>query len=210
MTAPTTTYKRLCLLGPESTGKSRLAETLAAQFGTLVMPEYGRTFDINYMQGESGKAKGENWTEDDLVKLAATHIAMRDAMMRETGAPQAGALLVEDTDIIQTAIWAEFLLGAPAPALEKKIRAADLADHYLVLSPEVEWIDDGVRYAGDDQVRRWFFDDAVARLGKLDLNFDIVDGPHWAARTAAAIEVAEKIFGRPGLAIAQPSLQGKR
>jgi|GEM_PF-324022 len=201
MTAPAATYKRLCLLGPESTGKSRLAEALAAQFGTLVMPEYGRTFDINYMQGESGKAKGENWTEDDLVKLAATHIAMREAMMRETGAPQAGALLVEYTDIIQTAIWAEFLLGSPSPVLEKKIRAADLADHYLVLSPDVRWIDDGVRYAGDDQVRQWFFDDAVARLGKLDLNFDIVSGPDWAARTAAAIAATEKVFGRKWLSL---------
>ncbi len=189
MTAPATLCKRLCLLGPESTGKSRLAETLAARFGTLVMPEYGRTFDINHMQGKDGSAKGENWTEDDLVRLATTHIAMRDAM-----APQAGAILIEDTDIIQTAIWAEFLLGAPSPALEKKLETAELADPFLILAADVDWIDDGVRYAGDDQIRRWFFDDAVARLRKLDLSFDVIGGQDWAARTAQAIMIADGVF----------------
>jgi HTH-type transcriptional regulator, transcriptional repressor of NAD biosynthesis genes len=190
--------KRLCLLGPESTGKSRLADTLAAHFGTLAMPEYGRRYDIDHMQGEDGNAKGQNWTEADLVLLANTHIAMREAMI-----PEAGALLIEDTDIIQTAIWAEFLLSARSPALETMIASAALADHYLVLSADVQWIDDGVRYAGDDNVRRWFFDDAIARLQKLGLSYDIIEGTDWAVRTARAIDVAERIFA--GFGFKQPS-----
>ncbi len=183
------THQRLCLLGPESTGKSRLADTLAAHFGAPIMQEYGRRFDIDHMQGKDGKAKGENWTEADLVRLANTHIEIREALPLETGAP-----MIEDTDIIQTAIWAEFLLGARSPALEDMVASANLADHYLVLSADVQWIDDGVRYAGDDTVRRWFFDDAIARLQKLGLSYDIIEGTDWAARTAQAIDIAERKF----------------
>lgn len=181
--------KRLCLLGPESAGKTELAKTLAAHFNTDVMPEYGRAYDIHHKQGIDGKAKGQNWTEDDLIKLAKTHIAMREAM-----APEAGAILIEDTDIIQTAIWAEFLLGTRSPTLEKMIAHADLADHYFILSPDVAWVDDGVRYAGEEKVRRWFFDEAVSRIKKLRLPHTIIAGSDWADRTAQATRAAENAF----------------
>jgi nicotinamide riboside kinase len=36
--------KRICLHGPESTGKSTLATRLAAHFGCEVVPEYGRAY----------------------------------------------------------------------------------------------------------------------------------------------------------------------
>ncbi len=175
--------KRLCLLGPESTGKSRLARILARHFKTLCMPEYGRTYDIHYKQGG-------NWRESDLVTLAETHAAMRAAL-----APDAGPLLIEDTDSIQTAIWAEFLLGAPSPLLEKFVEKERLADCYFVLSPDVRWIDDGVRYAGDVDTRRWFFDAALARLKAFDLEPHIIDGADWAARTGEAMDIADRLFG---------------
>ena len=175
--------KRLCLLGPESTGKSRLARILTRHFKTLCMPEYGRTYDIHYKQGE-------NWREEDLLTLAQTHTAMRVAL-----APDAGPLLIEDTDAIQTAIWAEFLLGAPSPLLESFVEKKPLADCYFVLSPDVRWIDDGVRYAGDDDTRRWFFDAALSRLKTLDLEPHIIDGADWPARTGEAMDIADRLFG---------------
>jgi NadR type nicotinamide-nucleotide adenylyltransferase len=184
--------KRLCLLGPESTGKTRLAESIADHFGGEVMPEYGRYYDIFHKQGEDGAAKGENWTEEDLVKLAETHVAMREAM-----AAEAGALLVEDTDIIQTTIWAEYLLGKRSEALENMLRMADFADHYFILSPDVDWIDDGVRYAGDKDVRAWFFSEALAWLNKFKLGYHVIKGARWDERTMTAIKHAETRFGAP-------------
>ena len=175
--------KRLSLLGPESTGKSRLARILGRHFRTLFMPEYGRTYDIHYKQGEG-------WKEEDLLMLAKTHSAMRSAM-----APDAGPLLIDDTDAIQTAIWAEFLLKAPSPALEDFAATEKLADCYFVLSPDVRWVDDGVRYAGDEKVRQWFFEAAVTRLKQLDCRYHIIDGENWSARTSRAIELAEELFG---------------
>lgn len=180
--------KRLCLLGPESVGKTVLAEKLAAHFKSDLMPEYGRTYDVFHKQGEDGGAKGQDWTEEDLVALARTHIAMRDAMSEE-----AGPILIEDTDIIQTAIWAEFLLGEKSETLESMLRTAELADYYLVLSPDVKWFDDGVRYAGDEKVRQWFFDEAVTRLETLGAHFDIVRGD-WDSRAEFALAKAKQYF----------------
>ena len=182
--------KRLCLLGPESVGKSVLAQALAERFNTDVMPEYGRTYDVFHKQDEDGAGKGEDWSEGDLVAIAQTHIAMREAM-----AQAAGPFLIEDTDIIQTAIWAEFLLGEKSLALEGMLEDASFADGYLVLAPDVTWTDDGVRYAGDGKLRQWFFDEAVKRLKTLNLPHNIVTGQDWQDRTASAIAFAEARFG---------------
>lgn len=172
--------KRLTLLGPESVGKSRLAADLAAHFGTRVMPEYGRTYDVYYKQGK-------NWRADDLIALAQTHRAMREAMRGD-----AGALLIEDTDAVQTAVWSLFLVGEIAPALEQ-IERETLADHYFLLTPEVAWTQDGVRYAGAEDTRRFFFEEAERRLKSLGASYEIISGADWDLRTARALEAVHAL-----------------
>ncbi len=184
--AKTGFQKRLCILGPESTGKSRLADDLAAHFSTRMMPEYGRAYDVYYKQ--SHHAKGYGWDKHDLMVLAETHAAMREAL-----SPLAGPLFIEDTDAIQTAVWAEHLLGEPIPALETFAASAP-ADHYLLLSPDTPWDDDGVRYAGSPKTRDWFFEAAKERLDALSLPYTIISGADWEKRTADAVRVAEALF----------------
>lgn len=174
--------KRLTLLGPESVGKSRLAADLAAHFGTRAMPEYGRIYDVHYKQGK-------NWRADDLVALAETHRAMREAMRDE-----AGPLLIEDTDAVQTAVWSLFVVGEIAPALEQ-IERETLADHYLLLTPDVAWTQDGVRYAGDDKTRRFFFEEAERRLKSLGAKYYVISGNDFDERRAQALALAQKLCG---------------
>jgi len=173
--------KRLTLLGPESTGKTTLASMLADALATRMMPEYGRTYDIAYKQGR-------NWQSDDLVELAQTHRAMRIAI-----AGLAGPLLIEDTDAVQTAVWSKFLVGAVAPALEA-IERATLADHYLLLAPDVGWVEDGVRYAGDPATRKFFFEEAKGRLTRLGASYDIIRGDTFEMRQAAAMTAVRRRF----------------
>lgn len=173
--------KRLTILGPESVGKTRLAAALAQEFSTRVAPEYGRTYDVHYK-------RGKNWRAEDFAALAETHRAMREAM-----AGEAGPLLIEDTDALQTAVWSLFIVGEIAPALEK-IERETIADHYFLLTPEVVWVQDGVRYAGSDETRAFFFEEARRRLSRLGAAFDIIAGADIAARTAAAIARARAVF----------------
>jgi NadR type nicotinamide-nucleotide adenylyltransferase len=173
--------KRLTLLGPESAGKTSLAAALASAFRTRVMPEYGRTYDVAYKQGK-------NWRADDLVTLAQTHRAMREAM-----AGLAGPLLIEDTDAVQTAVWAQFLVGTVAPALER-IEQETLADHYLLLAPDIAWVQDGVRYAGDPATRAFFFEEAERRLKRLGASYEIIRGEDFKPRRERAVEAARRRF----------------
>ena len=173
--------KRITLVGPESVGKSSLAKNLARHFGTRAMPEYGRTFDVAYKQGA-------NWAGDDLVELARIHAAMREAMRAD-----AGPVLFEDTDALQTAIWSKYLIGEVPAALEK-IERDTLADQYLLLAPDVAWVQDGVRYTGDQQTRAFFFNEIENRLASYGAAYKIISGADWAARIARAIEIAEKMF----------------
>ena len=177
--------KRLTLLGPESVGKTTLAADLAAAYHTRVMPEYGRTYDVAYKQGK-------NWRAADLVQLAQTHRAMREAMQG-----LAGPLLIEDTDAVQTAVWSAFLIGEVDPAL-LAIERETLADHYFLLAPDVAWVQDGVRYAGDPAARAFFFEEAVRRLDGLGAHYEVIRGKDWATRRTGALAAAQRRFPELG------------
>jgi NadR type nicotinamide-nucleotide adenylyltransferase len=182
--------KRLTLIGPESVGKSTLAYRLPAKFQTLVAPEYGRAYDQYYKQGH-------DWRADDLAVLARTHVAMRRAI-----AGEAGPLLIEDTDAVQTAIWSLHLTGEIDPMLAMLERLSP-ADHYLLLSPDVAWTQDGVRYAGAEATRAFFFDEALRRLRALGASFDIIDGGDFDSRAERAFTLACRRFPEAAACIVQ-------
>ena len=167
--------KRICLLGPESTGKSTLASILVDRLGATLMPEYGRDYDAYYRQGI-------DWCDSDFIALAETHMAMRSAM---TG--NANPLIIEDTDALQTAVWAEMLLGQTPAALETLIANTELADFYILLSPEPNWINDGTRYSSDQVTRDWFFSACKNRLLDTGVTYTEISGTNWQTRIETAI-----------------------
>jgi HTH-type transcriptional regulator, transcriptional repressor of NAD biosynthesis genes len=166
--------KRICLLGPESSGKSTLGGILVERFRATLMPEYGRDYDAYYRQGAG-------WCENDFIALAETHRAIRRAM-----ASNANPLIIEDTDAVQTAVWAEMLLGRCPQKLEDLIANTDLADLYILLSPEPNWVNDGTRYSGNQAIRDWFFDACKRHLLDTGATFVEISGTNWQARTATA------------------------
>lgn len=128
-------YRRtVCLHGAESTGKTTLAAALAAGTGALTVGEYGRSHC---------EAHKDPLTLEDLLLIGRAQQAMIAA-----AAEWAGSLLIADTDALMTAAWCEMLLGE-RPA---ELMAAPKADLYLLLEPDLPWVDDGTRFfsaAGD-------------------------------------------------------------
>ena len=132
-------YRRTaCLHGAESTGKTTLAAALAAETGALTVGEYGRSHC---------EAHREPLTLDDLLLIGRAQQAMIAA-----AAPYAGPLLIADTDALMTAAWCEMLLGT-RPA---ELMAAPKCDLYLLLEPDLPWVDDGTRFFADAADRRKF------------------------------------------------------
>lgn len=132
-------YRRtICLHGAESTGKTTLAAALASETGALTVGEYGRSHC---------EAHKQPLTLDDLLLIGRAQQAMIAA-----AAAYAGPLLLADTDALMTAAWCEMLLGT-RPA---ELMAAPKSDLYLLLEPDLPWVDDGTRFFSDAADRRKF------------------------------------------------------
>jgi len=182
--------KRVCLLGPESSGKSVLSQKLATHYETCLMLEYGRIYDENYKQIEHfTDDQSRRWSASEFVILAKTHIAMCSALMGD-----ANRLLIEDTDILQTVIWEEKLMGANSAAMMSLLEDTRLADFYIVLSPAERFIDDGGRYFPGDKVRQDFFEQAVGLLKDRDLAYCIIDEEDRKLREQKAQKAIDGFF----------------
>ncbi len=161
--------KHLILVGPESSGKSTLARKLVDKYGGPLVPEYGRPF-------EEYRPKGD-YRAEELIEIARTHTAHRAAL-----AQYAGPVLIEDTDPLLTAVWAEMLLGHPLPEVEDLIELPDL---YALLHWDVPWADDPLRYFATPEDRRRFFNLIEAKLIAYGAHYRVLDG-NYEAREAQA------------------------
>src|SRR4030095_3819670 len=90
--------RRVCVFGPESTGKTTLTNRLAEHFNTIAVPEYARP----YLDAQNCELSAE-----DIPMIARGHMASEDALARD-----ANRVLFCDTDLITTTIWSDWLFGS--------------------------------------------------------------------------------------------------
>lgn len=155
--------RTVCLHGVESTGKSVMAERLARHFGTVWVPEYGRAHC---------EAHGVDLAEGDLLLIGRAQQAMIEASL-----PLCDRRLIVDTDALMTAAWCEMMLGhVPGSLL-----AWPKADLYLLLEPDVAWIDDGTRIYGADEARTRFAAACRDVLERTGVNWVSIGGS-WEER----------------------------
>ncbi len=166
-------YTRTVVLhGVESTGKSVLAERLARHFGSVWVPEYGRA---------QAEVHGVDMDAADLTLIGAAQSATIAAWKR-----WATRYLFADTDALMTAAWARMMLGAAPDALMQHPRA----DLYLLLEPDVAWIDDGTRIYGIDASRGRFASLCRDVLDEAAVRWIAIRGD-WDARFDAAVAAVE-------------------
>lgn len=169
--------KRVTLFGAESTGKSTLASQLARHFNAVLVPEYGRTYTEQHGQDAS--------TAQDMLNIAHGHLALRRAVES-----QAGALVIEDTDPVLTAIWSDILAGYRDPWFD---RFDDYPDLYLFCDIDLPWVRDDVRYFGDPAARLRFHEACERELIARKVNFVRISGTY-DQRQARAIEAVETLL----------------
>jgi HTH-type transcriptional regulator, transcriptional repressor of NAD biosynthesis genes len=172
--------RRICLHGPESVGKSTLAAQLVAHFGTVMVPEYGRTYCETF---------GTDLGNDDLLTIARAQAAMAKAM-----APRGNGWLILDTDPLMTAVWSDMMLGARDPWFDA---FGDVADLYLLLDTDLPWVDDGTRIYGSTDARARFFGLCQKELETRGVRWTLVSG-HGDARLSAAFAAIRNAFPSGG------------
>lgn len=168
--------KRVCVFGPESTGKTTLAEALARAFQTVWVPEYGRLYTETF---------GTGVRPEDLARIALGHQALREATVG-----RANRVLIEDTDEVLTAVWSDMLAGSRQPWMQPTDTPADL---YLLTDIDLPWADDGTRYFPDAKRRQEFMDRCRQELADRRLPYVVVRGDG-DARTDAAIAAVKIAF----------------
>lgn len=156
--------RRICLTGPESTGKSQLARRLAEELRGAYVAEYAR---------EYAEARNNDLSAADVEPIA------RGQMANEDRAPSDAALVVLDTDLISTVVYARHYYGSCPPWIEEEARRRR-ADLYFLLDTDLEWKPDPARDAGGD-AREDLFDAFRAALDEFEARWEIVSG-EWEER----------------------------
>lgn len=177
---PTRAYfvRRVCLFGPESTGKSTLATALARRYRTVHVHEYARGL-LDFKDGRCDP--------DDIPLIVRGQIAAEEALAR-----QARRVLFCDTDPLTTTVWSHWLFGScPSWA-----RAEAARRHYhltLLLDIDAPWVDDRQRFLGERAQRRAFFDRCRLALEQQQRPYVILRGS-WDARFRGACAAVDALL----------------
>jgi NadR type nicotinamide-nucleotide adenylyltransferase len=156
----------VCLIGPECTGKTTLAQKLAAHFGAPWVPEFVR---------EYAERVGRPLTAEDVEPVAIGEIALLDAA-------DGDGLLILDTDLVSTVVYGRhYYGGCPEWIVAEAVgRRADL---YLLTDIDIPWAADEVRDSA--ATRAALHGEFSATLAAFGARFVAIRGD-WDARFATA------------------------
>ena len=179
--------KRVLVVGAESTGKSTLCKNLAAKYGTVFSPEYGRIYVERL--GDSSEA-----TTPEHEHIIFADIVNNQPILDAEVEKDARIVCFYDTCLFSTGIWYELWqpnrIGDPLHMTI--IDAAIKNDKYdLVLLSDnsgADMFDDGYREMSDSE-RNWM----TAQLKEQYPRAVLLTGT-WAERTTAAIKAVNELF----------------
>ena len=171
--------KRVCVFGPESTGKSTLARDLARHFDTVFAWEYARPL----LDPQGGRC-----TEGDIPRIVRGQVATEEAL-----AAQANRVLFCDTDVLTTTVWSDVLFG-DCPAWVRELAGRRRYDLYLLTDVDVPWVDDRQRFFSEQHVRRGMFNRFRAALDSGGRRYEVIRG-NWPERFSAACAAVRRLIG---------------
>ena len=165
----------IVITGPESCGKTQLAEQLSAELSLPVIHENARS----YIQSI---ASNPHYKPSDLVELLKLQLIL------EEGADNR----ILDTDLLTLIIWWREKYG-PVPAIFQAAMRSQSPRHYLLCAPDIAWQPDPLRENPSDRER--LFELYQHELELRNLPFDVVCGIG-QSRLDCALTVLEKGLSR--------------
>jgi HTH-type transcriptional regulator, transcriptional repressor of NAD biosynthesis genes len=161
--------KKVCIYGPESTGKTILTQKLAKHYQTAYCEEYARGL-IDFSNGKV--------VYGDIEKIARGHKASEASLSR-----QSNRILFSDTDAIITTIWSEVLFHKiPKWVIDESNRCR--YDLYLLTDIDTPWVEDCQRYL--PHKRKWFLNRCIQELKKRNIDYKLITGS-WNKRFDLAV-----------------------
>ncbi len=164
--------KKVVLIGPECTGKTTLARSLAEYYGTTWVPEYAREYI---------DALSRPYSEEDLLSIAKGQLAIEDEL-----ALRANRVLICDTDLLVIKVWQEHRFGKCYPEIGEWIQSR-YYDLYLLMHADIPWDDDPQRE--NPHLRDYFFDIFKKELKRKGANLMEINGDFSKRKHAAIMAI---------------------
>lgn len=151
---------RVAVTGPESTGKTTLAQQLAERYSGLFIPEYARTYIEKLPR---------HYTFEDVENIARMQV---DEYYLACATDQ--EFIFFDTWLIITKVWFRWVFGMVPDWLEEKIRSCSI-DLFLLCQPDLPWEEDPVREnGGENRIR--LYNAYRSELINYGFNFVEIEG----------------------------------
>lgn len=151
----------IVITGPESTGKTELAQDLADKFSAPWIPEYARKYIENL---------DRHYNYDDVVQIARYQISQEEEYRLKTGK----GILIFDTWLIITKVWFDLVFGKCPEWVCDHIRSSEI-DLFLVCNTDLPWIEDPVRENGGEK-REQLFQLYCSEIRSFGFEYEIVNG----------------------------------
>lgn len=161
---PQTSYPkpmRVAIVGPESTGKSVLAEQLASHYNTVWVSEYSRKYLPKLERA---------YNYSDILIIARAQFLNEQGLLKE-----ADRFLFCDTEFLVNMIWCMEKYGQCHQWIidMQKKHPYDL---YLLCKPDLPWEADPLREAPEEKERYRLFDIYLKVLQEQKLPYEVVEG----------------------------------
>ena len=148
----------VCFLGGESSGKSTVAEAIAARMETAWVAEYGRELWVE---------KDGNLEYEDMRQIAVVQQQREDALRLK-----AFRYLFCDTSALTTLFYSREMFGKADAELEQ--RAERRYDHVFLCAPDIDFIQDGTRREASFRLQQhaWY----LAELQRRHISYILLSG----------------------------------
>ena len=172
---------KIVLFGPESTGKSTLAQELAKHYNTNFVKEFAR----NYLQ--------EKWDKYQLACELKDIIPIAKGQMKNENiiAKKTTKILFCDTDLLTTATYSKlYFNGYCDPDLQENA-IKNHYDLYLLMDIDIPWVKDDLRDRPND--RKVFFNSFKNSLDLNKKNYALISG-NFQKRKEMAIDLINNLL----------------
>ena len=146
---------KIAFTGPESSGKTTMAELIAKAYSTSFIPEYAREF----LKDKT------TYTLADLDEIAKKQVELCKASKN--------TLLISDTEMAVMLIWSQEKFKEVSPIIQSYWESQDF-DHLFLCAPDIPWEADKLRENPLDRERLFVLYEEL--LTKNNCSFSILRG----------------------------------
>lgn len=167
---------KVLITGPESSGKTQLAQSLARRFQSPWVPEFARTY-LAALEG--------TYQEEDLLHIL-------NGQLRLQQQHHTSPFLFCDTGPEVIYIWSKVKYGRADPYIRQSLRKYRY-DLNLLCYPDLNWEPDPLREAPDPESRLRLFQAYEELFRQEDVAYTIVEG-QGEQRKAVAFQAVEALY----------------